>query len=96
MPFFVSRIELHDVSPHTSRETYQKLHDAMESEGFTRTVNHGGVSMHLPPGEYALNRELTADQVHARAVAAAKRVGKPFEAITNQSSNFRETGLKRV
>jgi hypothetical protein len=94
--FFVSRVELHDVSGAQSRETYQRLHDAMQAEGFSRSVTNAGETLHLPPGEYAINQSLTVDQVHEKALSAAKRIGHRFEVLTNQSAAFRETGLARV
>lgn len=49
MAYFITRVELHGASTYAE---YQRLHTAMESRGFSRTIQVGGSKRHLPMAEY--------------------------------------------
>jgi hypothetical protein len=100
MPKFTTRIELH--SGHKSYDqlsanTYQVLHQAMEEEGFTRTIVLSGIEYHLPNAEYNKHGlQLTKGQVLAAAQRACRQTGRDYSILITQSSGRIGFGLKPV
>ncbi|RQS84343.1 MULTISPECIES: hypothetical protein [Burkholderia cepacia complex] len=73
MARFTTRVILHGVSD--SADTYGKLHEAMETSGFSRKIlGADEIWYELPPAEYNLDAEMTSDQVLNKARAAANSV----------------------
>ena len=83
---FTTRVELHDAD---DRDDYDRLHAAMEAEGFTRTIESSGTTYHLPTAEYNLEGPYTAEQVRAKAAVAAKETGKRFAILVTPAAGSR-------
>ena len=83
MASFTTRVELHNAAS----SDYNKLHDEMEKEGFTRTwkTDNGSV-YHLPTAEYDFRGEKEKDDVLELAKKAAKRVKPSFEIFVTKSA----------
>lgn len=82
MAAFTTRVELHK----SENADYDKLHDEMEKEGFSRTwKTNDGTEYHLPRAEYDYRGEKTRSQVCDLAKAAAKRVKPSFEIFVTES-----------
>jgi len=93
MTNFTTRIELHDASD----EDYEKLHDAMEADGFSRTiVGSDGTLYELPPAEYNFSHAtMTAGEVREKAHAVAKTVKRdPAVLVTSGTRSWQ--GLKKA
>lgn len=83
MAKFTTRVELHDASG----SDYNKLHDEMEKEGFTRTwKTDDGTVYHLPEAEYDFRGAKEKDDVLKLAKKAAKRVKSSFEIFVTKSA----------
>ncbi|MCX5538122.1 hypothetical protein M3A49_01185 [Paraburkholderia sp. CNPSo 3076] len=83
MARFTTRVELHSAVS----TDYDKLHDEMESEGFTRTWKaDGGTVYQLPTAEYDYRGEKTRLQVLELAKKAAKRVKSSYEIFVTESA----------
>lgn len=81
MSRFTTRVELHEAN----EEDYEKLHAAMEVEGFTRTIaNTAGTQYYLPSAEYSRSGDLTNDEVLKSAKRAATTTGKEFSVLVTQ------------
>jgi|ERR1700730_6327065 hypothetical protein len=84
MAQFTTRVELHGVT----WQDHNKLHSAMELQGFSRTIKaEDGVSYVLPTAEY--NRAgdgLTARQVLGDAKIAASSVAAKFSILVTEAS----------
>jgi len=99
MANFTTRVVLHKddktYEPLDS-ETYEILHEAMEEQGFSRTIiGDNGHEYHLPPAEYNKIGDFTGDQVRSSAQAAAKKTGKKKSIIVTEGVRF-WIGLKKV
>lgn len=71
MAKYTTRVELHGAVA----KDYEKLHDEMEAEGFTRTwETAAGVVYHLPTAEYDFRGDEKILGVRTLAIKAAKRV----------------------
>jgi hypothetical protein len=82
MATFMTRVELHAADD----DDYQTLHDAMEAEGFVRTItSEDGIKYHLPDAEYHRDANLTRGQVCDSAKRAASKTGKKFGVIVTQA-----------
>lgn len=93
MSAFITRVELH--SP--QQGDYDKLHNAMEDAGFSRTIQWGGPpAYHLPTAEYIRVSDQTADQVLQLAVKAAASVRQTFGVLVCRSAETVQQGLKPV
>lgn len=93
MATFMTRVELHDAN----EEDYEKLHKAMEDQGFTRTITSGkGVVHHLPTAEYRREADLTREEILDSAKVAAATTGKDYGAIVTESDGIRWFGLKKA
>ena len=78
MAGFTTRVELHGAD----WSDYEKLHEQMAAQGFSRTITGGdGKRYWLPPAEY--NYEASADRatVLAKARAAASQVKNAYAVI---------------
>jgi hypothetical protein len=93
MATFTVRVELHDA---TSKD-YDKLHNEMEREGFSRTVTaDSGTEYWLPSAEYDRTGNLTRDEVRDSADRAAKKTGKKHAVLVTESEGRCWRGLKKV
>jgi glucosamine 6-phosphate synthetase-like amidotransferase/phosphosugar isomerase protein len=83
MTKFTTRVELHSA---VSKD-YDKLHDEMEKEGFTRTwETDDGTVYHLPTAEYDYRGNETKKEVLDLAIKASKRVKPSFEVFVTESN----------
>ena len=83
MSRFTTRVELHEAT----EEDYEKLHAAMEVEGFTRTIlNKAGTEYFLPPAEYNRSGDVTKDEILEAAKRAAATTGKRFSVLVTQGA----------
>jgi hypothetical protein len=84
MAQFTTRVELHGVT----WQDHNKLHSAMELQGFSRTIKaEDGISYVLPSSEY--NRAgagLTTRQVLSDAKIAASSVAAKFSILVTEAS----------
>ena len=93
MASFITRVELHNAKA----EDYEKLHEYMEEEGFSRTITSDDeVAYYLPTAEYELSGELTRSQILQKAKSAASKTTKSFCALVTQSAGQSCYGLKQV
>ncbi|MBN3755903.1 type V toxin-antitoxin system endoribonuclease antitoxin GhoS [Paraburkholderia sp. Tr-20389] len=82
MTKFTTRVELHD----GESDDYEKLHGAMEKQGFSRYIaDSKGNRYHLPTAEYNYDGTATRDEVLSKAKTAAKSTGLEFEVIVTES-----------
>jgi hypothetical protein len=84
MPQFITRVELYGATG----EDYLRLHAAMDSRGFKRTIvlEDDSVCM-IPTAEYLLlSSSLTAQQVLTEAQIAARTVSSSFGVIAVQAA----------
>lgn len=94
MARFMTRIELHG---NPTAENYAKLHEAMERQGFGRTIASGdGSHYHLPTAEYYGEFNLTLQQVLDRAKTAAASVWTKFSAVSSETVSSSWSGLARA
>ncbi len=85
MNTFTTRVELHNTNDGTSEE-YVTLHQAMQEQGFTRTIRSTeNVESHLPPAEYNFSGDFTKEAVLAKARIAASRTGKSHSILVTES-----------
>jgi hypothetical protein len=91
MATFITRVELHHAS---TADDYQRLHNAMATQGFSRTIkSDNGTAYHLPTAEYYFIGSFTTRQVLDKAKAAANTIGKTFMVITFETLNGAWEGL---
>jgi len=91
MAKFTTRVELHD----GDSDDYEKLHAAMERQGFSRYVTDSkGKRYHLPTAEYNYDGNATRDEVLSKAKTAAKSTGLEFEAFVTESAGRTWHNLK--
>ena len=93
MATFTTRVELHKAA----EKEYERLHEAMEVEGFSRVIEGtSGKVYHLPTAEYNYKGDSTVDDVLAAAKRAAKITGKASEILVTESKSRRFSGLVEV
>jgi len=93
MATFMTRIELH----HADEDDYATLHNAMENEGFSRTITSDqGAVYHLPTAEYYREANLTRQDVLAAARRAAAQTGRTYAAVVTESNGVSWYGLEQV
>ncbi|WP_247394592.1 hypothetical protein [Ralstonia pseudosolanacearum] len=93
MAGFTTRVELHAAKA----EDYEKLHEAMEAEGFERTItSDDGVTYDLPTAEYVYSGDVTRKEVLTKAKAAAAKTGKKYGALVTQSKGWTWHSLKET
>ena len=94
MAAFMTRVELHG---NVTWQDYDTLHQAMEAEGFSRTIRaDNGDVYHLPTAEYYISDGLTRAQVLAKAQRAASRTGKNYSVLVTESNGVTWIGLPTV
>jgi hypothetical protein len=93
MASFTVRVELHDASG----ADYLRLHEAMEAQGFDRTIKSDeGIIYRLPEAEYNRVGALTRDDVIAEAKRGAAATGKRYSVLVTESNGRKWSGLERV
>jgi hypothetical protein len=93
MPSFTTRVELH----RATNDDYDTLHEAMEGEGFSRTISTSdGATYHLPTAEYNRSGNLTGNQVLTSAQRAAKKTGRKAAILVTESAGRCWSDLDRV
>jgi hypothetical protein len=93
MATFMTRVELHSAV----YQDYVNLHSFMAQEGFTNTIRSGdGILYQLPPAEYELQANCTADKAREKASRAATRTGKSFAVIAVQYGAAAWVGLQKT
>lgn len=91
MAHFTVRIELHDAQ----WSDYEKLHGAMEQNGFSRLiVANDGVSYRLPWAEYNGHGNLTCVQVRDIAQRVANQTGKRNSIFVTEAVRRAWSGLQ--
>jgi len=94
MSMFMTRVVLHGVDGHESEE-YEQLHAAMARKGFSRTIEASdGRWYRLAPAEYYRTGDMTAEQVHADAKAAAASVWSAYSVFVTVASSFLWSNLQ--
>jgi hypothetical protein len=86
MSTFTTRVELYG-SP--KPKDYEKLHAAMEKEGFSRTVTAGDIVFFLPLGEYDRTSDLDKIAIRESAAKAAATVWEDFGILVTKSDGGR-------
>jgi len=84
MAQFTTRVELHGVT----WQEYNRLHCAMELQGFSRTIKaNDGIAYMLPMAEYNRSGDgLTTTQVLSEAKVAAASVAGKFSILVTEAS----------
>jgi hypothetical protein len=93
MASFTVRVELHD---NPTWGDYDTLHEAMEAEGFSRTIKNSdtGVEYRLPHAEYNFVGSYTRSQVLEKAKRAAAKTGNEFSILVTESNGRAWWNLK--
>jgi hypothetical protein len=87
------RVELHDATG----DDYARLHEAMESEGFSRLISSDdGGAYHLPWAEYDWSGNDARSSVLASAKRAASRTGREFAVLVTESKGRTWSGLQKA
>lgn len=98
MANFTTRVVLHkddkNYEPLDS-ETYDVLHEAMEKEGFSRTIIGENIEYHLPPAEYNIMGDYTINQVRTLAQNAAKKASEKYSVLVTEGTRA-WSNLKKV
>ena len=90
MNLFTTRIELHN----SNGEDYKTLHQAMQGEGFSRTITDDkGVKYQLPTAEYNRLSALTTQQILDSAKRAAAKTKKTASILVTKSNGRQWDGL---
>jgi hypothetical protein len=93
MARFITRVELHGAA----NDDYEVLHEAMEAEGFRRTITSGdGTVYHLPTAEYYWETPRTREEVIEAGKRAASKTEKEFGIIVTEAKVSSWSGLPKV
>lgn len=93
MSMFMTRVELHSASD----SDYEKLHAAMQQQGFSRTIKGGdSILYHLPTAGYYCSVYVTIEEVRTSAKQAASTTGKNYGVLVTESNGFAWFGLAPV
>lgn len=93
MASFIVRVELHSAV----YDDYLKLHAAMATRGFSRTIlGSNGQTYHLPTAEYDITTNWTAEQVRMAADSAATTTGKSHAVLVSQYTSCLWSGLPKA
>lgn len=96
MSKFITRIELHDADS----KNYEKLHEEMEIEGFTRTIQDGTTKKwyHLPDAIYRYDNASidTTNTILEKAIRAANKANKENSILVTKSEGSEWSNLKEV
>lgn len=90
MAYFITRIELHGALTYAD---YQRLHAAMQSSGFSRTVDVGGTKRSLPTAEYFHGDSVATQTIMNKAQAAVATAGKSAAILVSHVSDGLAEGL---
>ena len=92
MAKFTTRVELHSAT----YSDYEKLHTAMEAEGFSRLIkSDDGTWYHLLTAVYNREDQLTRDQVLESAKRASAKTGKSYAILVTEATARTWVGLKQ-
>ncbi|WP_416268828.1 hypothetical protein SD235_04885 [Burkholderia cepacia] len=95
MATFTTRVVLHDVADNSA--DYEKLHDAMGEQGFSRMIESDDERLYkLPPAEYNIEGSLTRKDVLSKAKVAARRTGREFSVLVTESLGRRWYNLEEI
>ena len=97
MAKFNTRVELRKLTSADHRDTYERLHSAMEEAGFERSIEGAKGTYRLPHAEY--NKESatqTCVQVRDEAKGIADSVHKPNGVITWEYREMAWKGLPKT
>ena len=93
MASFTTRVELHNADS----EDYDKLHEYMEKEGFSRKITSSDeITYQLPTAEYNYLGEINISDLLDKAEVAAKKTKKTFEIQVTQSVGRKWIGLTKI
>lgn len=96
MARFTTRVELHVEEDEDRSEVYDTLHEAMEDEGFTRTLKDSdGKILKLPDAEYNYEGVITIAEVLAKAKSAAATTEHDSEILVTEAVHRKWHGLKK-
>lgn len=91
MARFLTRVELHNA---TWPDDYNKLHLAMQKEGFSRHItSNQGIVYDLPTAEYWCEKDISCQEVRLLAQKAANTIGKKYAVITAECGAISWEGL---
>ena len=93
MSKFMVRVVLHDAR---TWDQYDGLNDAMESQGFSRTLSGKKAAYHLPPSEYWFKGDESMADVRVLAATAAETTGQSFGLIVVKADGWSVMRLKTV
>jgi len=97
MTNYTIRVELHGAE---GGDKYEKLHEAMKAQGFSKTITIDGATYELPTAEYSLRSNSTSKQaVLKKAETAANKVQpkpKPSILVTSSELSRAFSGLKKI
>jgi len=94
MAQFIIRVE---ILGNASKSEYEKLHAAMEKQGFVRTVTGAdGKQFHLPTGEFHISGDLTEQDVQNKARAGCDRNFKRCAILCAAATSIRGWNLEPV
>lgn len=83
MARFTTRVELHN----GTGEDYNRLHEAMESAGFSRLIfGSDGVWYHMPWAEYNMDAPVSIETVRSKASEAAAPTGCKAEVLVTEGT----------
>jgi hypothetical protein len=92
MAKFTTRVELYGKP---TWDDYDKLHTAMEAEGFSRIIaDSDGKEYHMPHAEYNREAELNRSQILSSAKKAAASVWEDFGVLVTESDGRTWHNLK--
>jgi len=93
MAKFTVRVELH----RAREEDYECLHQAMEGQGFKRTISDNDGTYHLPTAEYSyVGNNEDKSVILGRARSAAEAVGRAHAILVTKSAGRTWHGLAPV
>ena len=92
MANFQVRVVLHDAE----WEHYELLHEAMEVQGFSRTVKGKEGVYQLPDAEYRIGGSILMADVIVKVKAAAITVGRKYAWIANETVQAQWSGLEKA
>ena len=85
MADFIIRVELHAATA----SDYERLHRAMEFQGFSRTIVGGDGRVHqLPTAEYRQTSTLSVEQVRQKVKAVVVTVKPSYEILVVQVAGW--------
>lgn len=94
MEKFTTRVELHNIE---GGALYEKLHEEMEKEGFSRIIkDNEGIKYHLPNAEYNKIGDFTREQVLNSAKRACNKVIDDYSILVTESNGRTWHNLEKV